>query len=272
MFCPFLMQVSLIPPAIRSHRSRDTNGLQALRNILRSLNKRSSKIDVVAGGGGGKAGIGGGDNPLDFNVNAIYTKWSKWSRCRKKCKQVRKRYCTVPAICGSNVLREERPCRGKRNNRGGVGKRCSRKQNFHIVKRRKLSRATKGMLRYNRAYYSRWSKWSPCSKTCKTTRTRTCKFTLVCGASSVHEEAYCYTDGSLCEQWFMQGKSLSLVEKFRNGKLEDSLGGDTAEVEANNSIDYKNGKERMTKVSQSGQEKTSNKKPLYDLEVIGQCS
>lgn len=50
---------------------------------------------------------------------------------------------------------------------------------------------------------------------------RTCKFALVCGSSSVHEEAYCYTDGSLCEDWYKQGKSLSLVEKYRNGQLDE---------------------------------------------------
>ena len=44
-------------------------------------------------------------NPLEIDVNNIYTPWTRWSRCKKKCKQVRKRYCTFSAICGSNVLK-----------------------------------------------------------------------------------------------------------------------------------------------------------------------
>jgi hypothetical protein len=44
-------------------------------------------------------------DPKSININSIYTPWSNWSRCKRKCKQVRKRYCTVPTICGSNVLK-----------------------------------------------------------------------------------------------------------------------------------------------------------------------
>ena len=32
---------------------------------------------------------------------------------------------------------------------------------------------------------------------------------MVCGSSAVHEEAYCYTDGSLCEDLYRQGKALA---------------------------------------------------------------
>jgi rRNA maturation endonuclease Nob1 len=46
-----------------------------------------------------------GLNPLEIDVNNIYTPWTRWSRCKKKCKQVRKRFCTLSAICGSNVLK-----------------------------------------------------------------------------------------------------------------------------------------------------------------------
>ena len=80
--------------AAERHRGRRQNGLRELRNILRSLDKRSP----AGGAGNGKrrgaaAASLDGDaiSGLDFNINAIYTKWSKWSRCRKKCKQVRKR-------------------------------------------------------------------------------------------------------------------------------------------------------------------------------------
>lgn len=42
---------------------------------------------------------------------------------------------------------------------------------------------------------------------------------MVCGSSAVHEEAYCYKEGSLCEELFLKGKSLSLIDKYRNGEL-----------------------------------------------------
>lgn len=43
---------------------------------------------------------------------------------------------------------------------------------------------------------------------------RTCKFSMVCGTSTIHEEAYCYTDGSKCEQWYKEGKSLRHADKY----------------------------------------------------------
>ena len=108
-----------------------------------------------------------------------------------------RRYCTVPPICGKNVLKEERQCgrnsqggrrrrrkrrkRGRNNDQGnkcfiqsgwrGKGKGRSKK-GFHIVKRKQLSKRTRGMLKYNRAFYTRWSKWSACSEDCKATRTK----------------------------------------------------------------------------------------------------
>ena len=77
----------------------------------------------------------------------------------------------------------------------------------------KLSKTTQGILKFKREFYRKWSKWLPCSKTCKTSRTRKCKYKDVCGGSSVHEEAYCYTDGSLCEDWYNAHKPMSLFEK-----------------------------------------------------------
>ena len=167
-----------------------------------------------------------------------------------RCVQVRKRHCVVPSICSSNVLKEERPCQGPARNRAQRKRmrKCSRhnsssstsssssgssighkgkksrargQPNFTIVKRRKLSRKTRGMLKFNKAFYTRWSKWGPCSNTCKAMSSRSCKFALICGSSAVHEEAYCYVDGSLCEDWFRQGKSLSMVEHYRNGRLDE---------------------------------------------------
>ena len=108
--------------------------------------------------------IKSGGESNHIGVDEIYTPWSRWSKCRRKCKQIRKRMCAMPEICGKNILKEERPC-----------KRCSRrkKSNFRIVKRIKLSRRAKGLLRLNRAFYSKWTRWSKCSsRTCTTSRER----------------------------------------------------------------------------------------------------
>ena len=79
----------------RHHQKGRQSGLRDLRDLLRSLDKRSPPLRGGAGSGKKRRGVGGaaieddGFSGLDFNVNAIYTKWSKWSRCKKKCKQVR---------------------------------------------------------------------------------------------------------------------------------------------------------------------------------------
>ena len=44
-------------------------------------------------------------SPSEIDVDAIYTHWAPWSPCRRRCRQIRKRFCTVPAICGKNVLK-----------------------------------------------------------------------------------------------------------------------------------------------------------------------
>jgi len=175
------------------------------------------------------------DDKVD--IGRIYTAWGKWSKCRRKtCQQTRKRFCAVPQICGDNVLKEKRKCdserrrcrrRGRRPQKGEEGqkgrrrrRRRRRRGGVHIVKRKKLSRRTRGMLKFNKGFYSSWSRWSTCSSDCKATRTRTCKFTVMCGASEVHEEAYCYTEGDDCHKLFMAGQPLSQIEAYREGRLD----------------------------------------------------
>ena len=67
---------------------------------------------------------------------------------------------------------------------------------------------TRGELKFNRAFYTKWSKWTQCTPMCKTVRSRECKFSMVCGQNKVHEEAYCYTSGSRCETWYKEGNTL----------------------------------------------------------------
>lgn len=54
--------------------------------------------------------------------------------------------------------------------------------------------------RYKRVY-SRWSKWSKCSPKCTTRRYKKCRLREICGKEVLREIAYCYTEGSFCQEW-----------------------------------------------------------------------
>ncbi|XP_058466948.1 hepatocyte growth factor-like protein [Malaya genurostris] len=49
--------------------------------------------------------------------------------------------------------------------------------------------------------YSKWSRWSKCTAKCTTRRYKRCKVPSVCGNDVIREVAYCYTEGSFCEEW-----------------------------------------------------------------------
>lgn len=53
------------------------------------------------------------------------------------------------------------------------------------------------------ANYSKWSRWSKCSPKCVTRRYKKCRLhaRLSCGNDIIREIAYCYTEGSFCEEW-----------------------------------------------------------------------
>lgn len=53
------------------------------------------------------------------------------------------------------------------------------------------------------ANYSKWSRWSKCSPKCVTRRFKKCRphAREVCGSDVIREIAYCYTEGSFCEEW-----------------------------------------------------------------------
>ena len=161
--------------------------------------------------------------------DALYSRWSKWSRCRRRCRQVRRRRCINTDRCGKTILKETRPCNRRRSckNKSRVihgknkpkGKKPKRKRTNrrvtnvrsitgelqHIVRKKKLSKKSKGKLRKNNAFYSKWSKWSRCSDRCKTARTKVCNFETLCGFEKVEEEAYCYIKGSTCQSKHRQG-------------------------------------------------------------------
>ncbi|KAG5681018.1 hypothetical protein PVAND_010484 [Polypedilum vanderplanki] len=51
--------------------------------------------------------------------------------------------------------------------------------------------------------YSKWSRWSKCSQKCTTRRYKKCRphAKHICGTDIIREIAYCYTEGSFCEEW-----------------------------------------------------------------------
>lgn len=156
--------------------------------------------------------------------DAVYSRWSKWSRCRRRCRQVRRRRCINPDRCGKTILKETRPCnrrrscknksrnnpgnykpKGKKSKRKGTRVRSQTGELQHIVRKKKLSKKSKGKLRKNSAFYSKWSKWTRCSDSCTTARTKVCNFETLCGLEKVAEGAYCYIKGSTCQTWHRQG-------------------------------------------------------------------
>ncbi|XP_062541695.1 uncharacterized protein LOC134209702 [Armigeres subalbatus] len=49
--------------------------------------------------------------------------------------------------------------------------------------------------------YSKWSRWSKCTAKCTTRRFKRCKIPSICSNDIIREVAYCYTEGSFCEEW-----------------------------------------------------------------------
>ncbi|XP_030385413.1 uncharacterized protein LOC115632416 [Scaptodrosophila lebanonensis] len=53
----------------------------------------------------------------------------------------------------------------------------------------------------HRRIYSKWSRWTKCSPKCTTRRFKKCRVSERCGREVLREIAYCYTEGSFCQQW-----------------------------------------------------------------------
>ncbi|GAB6033673.1 hypothetical protein CHUAL_013731 [Chamberlinius hualienensis] len=137
----------------------------------------------------------------DFK-NAIYSPWSAWTSCSRKCKQERSRQCNVPRRCENIMVKEERSC---------AGRRC-RKQPFTIVDDKSENREQTSVEKEQTittlklTLYSAWSEWSPCTRNCRTRRYRSCAMKYFCGTSAIQEDAFCYVKGTNCERTFKRLK------------------------------------------------------------------
>ncbi|XP_043646666.1 uncharacterized protein LOC122615685 [Drosophila teissieri] len=61
--------------------------------------------------------------------------------------------------------------------------------------------AKDGIALRRRRVYSKWSRWTKCSPKCTTRRYKKCRIIDQCGREVLREIAYCYTEGSFCQQW-----------------------------------------------------------------------
>lgn len=61
--------------------------------------------------------------------------------------------------------------------------------------------------------YTKWSKWTKCTPKCTTRRFKKCKphARHICGNDVIREIAYCYIEGSFCEEWI--NSQLSRLEQ-----------------------------------------------------------
>lgn len=150
----------------------------------------------------------------------IYTGWSKWSRCSKRCKQARIRRCNSPLQCGNGVLKEERTCTGRRcrskpfavlqlNDDSIFGKKKNKKTDFRVLSS------------LQSFVYSEWSEWSPCTRRCKTRRVRVCEVPLFCSENIIKQDALCYVEGSTCEKMYHSKRATS--EKRRSKGVHLSI-------------------------------------------------
>lgn len=132
-----------------------------------------------------------------------YGEWSPWSKCRKRCKQVRKRMCRAPG-CESTVLKEERDCTGDRCLMFLATRNGQKKHRVQVERQeRDNPRKIRVLYHLQRYIYSPWSEWAACkTRTCHTTRYRVCMNSVICKNSIIKEDALCYIPGSECEKQY----------------------------------------------------------------------
>ncbi|XP_015605863.1 plasminogen isoform X2 [Cephus cinctus] len=166
----------------------------------------------------------------------LWTDWSEWSVCDRRCTQNRVRRCRSEK-CSTAVLREERACP---QDRMGRRRRCEQQQRrrerrkdkqFHVVQIPKEAapkhgrQRGKGSRRQSARLYGKWSKWSPCTRSCTTQRHRLCRKPGVCRLGIIRESAYCYVEGSFCQRW--------IHRRIRGSQEDDTDDSDLDKFELN---------------------------------------
>ncbi|CAO1401444.1 unnamed protein product [Diamesa serratosioi] len=147
---------------LKTHQSEDTESDDSLGRLTKS--KRHKK-------------------------KGIFSTWSSWSKCDIYCRQRRARNCLNRKKCGSIRQQEEQTCAQDIFLKSGLEK--------------GKIKAVFEMPRKPLPNYSKWSRWTKCSPKCTTRRFKKCKphARQVCGNDIIREIAYCYTEGSFCEEW-----------------------------------------------------------------------
>ncbi|KAF2364214.1 Serine proteases trypsin domain [Trinorchestia longiramus] len=77
-----------------------------LRNNLSNINDKRKRVSRMSK----KQGT---SNRNDHGVQ-LFSRWSRWTRCNRRCKQKRRRRCKKKQLCGSALIKEERSCFGWR--------------------------------------------------------------------------------------------------------------------------------------------------------------
>ncbi|XP_065359756.1 uncharacterized protein LOC135953707 [Calliphora vicina] len=133
----------------------------------------------------------------------------------------------------------------------------------------------------HRRIYSKWSRWTKCSPKCTTRRYKKCRVREQCGREVLREIAYCYTEGSFCQQWLQAQVQKSPSYDMRpvatrrrdisddGGTLSNSIGGTLSDFIMNGK-GYRGPEYTPMKLKCGIAPIRSNKRNMYNmLKIIG---
>lgn len=145
-----------------------------------------------------------------FSYGEGYSEWTPWSKCRKRCKQVRRRYCLQAEICQSNILKEERKCSTDQCNKNSSKSPNKSKTTTHshsAPRQRFQQNNIRVLYELDSLIYGPWSSWANCSPSCHTQRSRECIKPELCENPIHHDYAFCYLPGTDCERKYNSGRN-----------------------------------------------------------------